>query len=198
MRPPKRACDELDGMPNNHVARVPHRMPPHEAGEHDQNYASPLTDPRLTTPFATVAATPRREKGADQVQGCRECHCDLRSKCAGGDGGGHRVSGVVEAVREIESEGSDDHYQRTTSSAVTTELCVSKAQKYSEQPANRRCASPHSAITSHDGPGTVATLTSICRCVGPHSSVSLTGTGSRRGCDARYASSPPGAHRPGD
>ncbi len=53
-------------------------MPPTRPANTIRSSASPLTDPRLTTPFATVAATLDGEKGADQVQGCRECHCDLR------------------------------------------------------------------------------------------------------------------------
>lgn len=56
IRPPNRACDELDGMPSSHVSRF-HRMPPTRPAKTMISSACPPVSPRLTIPLATVAAT---------------------------------------------------------------------------------------------------------------------------------------------
>ena len=53
MRPPKSACDELDGMPKYHVVRF-HAMAPTSAERTTGN----VTTPVLTRPSPTVLATP--------------------------------------------------------------------------------------------------------------------------------------------
>ncbi len=161
-------------------------MPPTRPANTIRSSASPLTDPRLTTPFATVAATSTERKAPTRFRVAESATATFGRSAPVAMEVAIAFPVSWKPFVKSKARAVTTTTKRTTSSAVTTELCVSKAQKYSEQPANRRCASPHSAITSHDGPGTVATLTSICRCVGPHSSVSLTGTGSRAGVDARY------------
>ena len=66
--PPIRACDELDGMPSNHVSRF-QVMPPTRPAK----ISSRVTSPESTRPLAMVAATavdrkaPTRFSEADNV-----------------------------------------------------------------------------------------------------------------------------------
>ena len=70
--PPNSACEELEGMPSNHVARF-QMMPPTRPAKTMVSSAWPPTFPRFTTPLATVAATsterkaPTRFKEADRA-----------------------------------------------------------------------------------------------------------------------------------
>ena len=72
IRPPNSACEELEGMPSNHVARF-QMMPPTRPAKTMVSSAWPPTFPRFTTPLATVAATsterkaPTRFKEADRA-----------------------------------------------------------------------------------------------------------------------------------
>ncbi len=103
MIPPISACDELDGIPRNHVVRF-QMMPPASPA----NTTVSVTRPVLTSPLAIVAATLSERKAPTRLSTPGQRDGDFRRKRAGGDGCGHRVAGVVESVGEVESECGDD------------------------------------------------------------------------------------------
>lgn len=67
MSPPKRACDELDGMPKSHVARF-QRIPPTSPAKTITRRSWPCTVLRSTIPLATVAATSTERKAPTRLR----------------------------------------------------------------------------------------------------------------------------------
>ena len=96
-------------MPPTRPARTISSSAVPAVGESASALGVPLEFWILTTALVTVSATSTREERADEVEDGGQGDGDLGPQCAGGDGGGHRVRGVVEPVREVETESRDDH-----------------------------------------------------------------------------------------
>ncbi|CNI98450.1 Uncharacterised protein [Mycobacterium tuberculosis] len=81
-----------------------------------------------------------REERADKVQGRRQRHGGLRLQRTGGDGGCHRVTGVVEAIRKVEGERGKHHdHENNEFCSHKKIICrFSRNLKYSELTRNNR------------------------------------------------------------
>ena len=104
IRPPIRACEELEGRPTSQVSRF-QRIAPTSAAK----MTSARMPASLTRPPGDRLGDLHGEERADEVEHGGHGHRVLGLERAGRDGGGHRVGGVVETVREIEHESGDDH-----------------------------------------------------------------------------------------
>ena len=102
-RPPKSACDELDGRPKYQVIRF-QTMAPTSAARMTVCESSGSS----TMPLPTVSATFSAGEGADHVEDRRHDQRHARRQRARRHRRGDGVGGVVEAVREVEDEGDDD------------------------------------------------------------------------------------------
>ena len=81
-----------------------------------------------------------REERANEVQGRRQRHGGLRLQRTGGDGGCHRVAGVVEAIRKVEGERGQHHdHENNEFCSHKKIICrFSRNLKYSELTRNNR------------------------------------------------------------
>src|SRR5918994_1572772 len=104
IRPPKSACDELEGSPRNHVTRF-HKMAPTSPAK----ITTGLMSVSSTSPPEMVLATWTDREGPGHVQAGGDRHGGPRPERARRDGRGHGVGRVVEPVGEVEDErGHDD------------------------------------------------------------------------------------------
>ena len=117
IRPPNRACEDEEGRPSSQVVRF-HRMPPTRPANTMVRIGIPISDstgaPLLSwiemILLLTVRATSMERKAPTRLSTAERMTAFLGLQSAGGDGGGHRVTGVVEAVGEVERQcGHDDH-----------------------------------------------------------------------------------------
>ena len=120
--PPNRACEERRGRPRSQVSRF-QSDPADQAGQDDQQQGVAVVGGQVGYRCAGLVLDLHhgvghgqrhldREEGADEVEHRGQRDGDLGPQGAGGDGGGHRVAGVVEAVGEVEGQrGHDDQDQ---------------------------------------------------------------------------------------
>ena len=134
VRPPSRACDELDGRPSSQVNRF-HRMPPASPARMMSSTASPPSASssgfgapslvcRLIDGVGDGERHLHREEGADEVEDGRQAHGDLGLQGPGRDRRSHRVGGVVEAVREVEGQcRHDDEHEGDVCCVHESRVC---------------------------------------------------------------------------
>ena len=103
IRPPKRACEELDGRPSSQVRRFQMMAPTKPA-----RMIGAVTSASSKKPPEMVLATSVERTRADEVEHRGQDDGSSRLQRTGRDGTGHRVGTVVEAVREVEDEGHED------------------------------------------------------------------------------------------
>ncbi len=121
--PPISACDELDGMPSSQVSRF-QVMPPTRPAK----TSSRVTRPESTSPLAIVAATAVDRKAPTRFSEAESVTATFGLQRAAGDGGRHRVAGVVEAVREVERQGGDHDDDQEKKLKVHAENCAASGE----------------------------------------------------------------------
>ena len=119
MRPPKSACDELDGMPKYQVMRFQTTAPTRAA-----RTTGSVTRSVLTMPFADGLGDARGDEGAEQVEAGRHEDGDARRQGARRHRGRDRVGGVVEAVGVVEDERQDDDRDEEDHGLGSGQLCL--------------------------------------------------------------------------
>ncbi len=96
-------------------AQQPRRQIPDDAadqaGEHDEQQILAAHFSQIHHALGNCRRNLHGQERADQIQRCGERDSRLGSQSSRRDRGGHCIAGVVKAVREIESEGGDDHHQ---------------------------------------------------------------------------------------
>ena len=100
--PPISACEELEGIPSSQVSRF-QTMPPTRPA----NTSSSVTMCRIDQTLGDRGRDGGGQERAHQIEHRGQCDRRLGRERAAGDGGRHRVAGVVEAVGEIESQCRD-------------------------------------------------------------------------------------------
>jgi hypothetical protein len=119
MRPPNRACDELDGRPRSQVSRFQTMAPTSPASTMRSrsvppSFSSsalgvPLAFWILTTALVTVSATWTLRKAPTRLRMADRATATFGRNAPVAMEGGHRVGSVVEPVREVETKSRDDH-----------------------------------------------------------------------------------------
>ena len=105
IRPPNRACDELDGSPNSQVSRF-HRMAPTRPAK----IIVGVTRASSTIPPEMVLATSVDRNAPTTFRIAAISTATFGLQRAGRHRRGHRIGAVVEAVGEVEEQrGHDDH-----------------------------------------------------------------------------------------
>ena len=119
MRPPKSACEELDGMPKCQVTKF-HTTAPTRAAM----TTCRVTRSVSTMPFADGLGDAGGDQGAEQVEPRGHQHRDARGEGARRHRGGDRVGGVVEAVGVVEDERQDDDRDEEDHGLCSGQLCL--------------------------------------------------------------------------
>ena len=119
MRPPKSACDELDGMPKYHVVKF-HTMAPTSAASTSWQGDEVGVDDALADGLGDAGG----DEGAEQVEPRGHDDGDARREGARRHRGGDRVGGVVEAVGVVEDERQDDDRDEEDHGLCSGQLCL--------------------------------------------------------------------------